>query len=149
MKKILVPTDFSELATAALRYAGELASRQGAELIALYADTFDPPVEFTSRDIATVVLSIEKSRQLAHEELERCIGQNVPSTVKTQAVIIEDLPVPAIIGYAKRNDIDLIIMGTHGRTGLGRLLLGSVAERVVAESPVPVETIRQEAVRAV
>lgn len=149
MKKILVPTDFSDLATAALRHAGELAAKEGAELIALYADTFDPPVEFTSRDIATVVQSIAKSRELAHEELERCIGQNVPSNVKTQAVIIEDLPVPAIIGYAKRNNVDLIIMGTHGRTGLGRLLMGSVAERVVAESPVPVEAIRREALRAV
>ena len=149
MKKILVPTDFSELATAALRRAGELAAKEGAELIALYADTFEPPVEFTSRDIAGVVSSIEKSRQLAHDELERCIGQNVPSTVKTLAVVIEDLPVPAIIGYAKRNDIDLIVMGTHGRTGLGRLLMGSVAERVVAESPVPVQTIRREAVSAV
>ena len=149
MKKILVPTDFSDLATAALRHAGELAAREGAELIALYADTFDPPVEFTSREIASVVDSIDKARRNAHDELERCIGQNVPSTVKTQAIVVEDLPVPAIIGYAKRNGVDLIVMGTHGRTGLGRLLMGSVAERVVAESPVPVKTIRREAVSAV
>ena len=149
MKKILVPTDFSDLATAALRHAGELAAKEGAELIALYADTFEPPMEFTSREIEGVVDAIDKSRQLAHEELERCIGQNVPATVRTQAVVIEDLPVPAIIGYAKRNNIDLIVMGTHGRTGLSRLLMGSVAERVVAESPVPVKTIRREVVSAV
>ena len=149
MKKILVPTDFSDLATAALRHAGELAAAEGAELIALYADTFEPPVEFTSREIDGVMHSIDQSRQLAHEELERCLGQNVPSTVATMAVVIEDLPVPAIIGYAKRNAVDLIVMGTHGRTGLGRLLMGSVAERVVAESPVPVKTIRREAVNAV
>jgi nucleotide-binding universal stress UspA family protein len=149
MKKILVPTDFSELATAALRHAGELAAKEGAELIALYADTFDPPVEFTSRGIADVAHAIEHSRRRAHEELERCVGENVPSTVKTQAVVVEELPVPAIIGYAKRNGIDLIVMGTHGRSGIQRLLLGSVAERVVAESPVPVKTIRREALSAV
>jgi nucleotide-binding universal stress UspA family protein len=149
MKKILVPTDFSDLATAALREAGQLAAKEGAELIALYADTFEPPVEFTSREIKDVVQSIEVSRKRAHEELERCIGQNVPHDVKAQAVVVEDLPVPAIIGYATRNDVDLIVMGTHGRSGIQRLLLGSVAERVVAESPVPVKTIRREAVGAV
>ena len=148
MKKILVPTDFSDLATAALREAGEIAKKEGAELIALYADTFDPPMEFTSREIEVVLQSIEKSRRRAHEELERCIGQNVPHDVKTQAVVIEDLPVPAIIGYAARNNVDLIVMGTHGRSGIQRLLLGSVAQRVVAESPVPVKTIRREAVSA-
>src|SRR5512141_1453785 len=149
MKKILVPTDFSDLATAALREAGKMASKEGAELIALYADTFDPPMEFTSREIEDVVHSIEHSRKRAHEELERCIGQNVPPDVRTQAVVVEDLPVPAIIGYATRNGVDLIVMGTHGRTGIPRFLLGSVAERVVAESPVPVKTIRREVVSAV
>ena len=143
MKKILVATDFSGRATEALRHAGKLAAAQGAELIALYADTFEPPVEFTSREVGGIAQSIETSRRRAQEELERCVAQNVPPGVKTQAVVIEDLPVPAIVDYAKRNGVDLIVMGTHGRSGLGRLLMGSVAARVIAESPVPVQTIRQ------
>jgi nucleotide-binding universal stress UspA family protein len=143
MKKILVPTDFSERATEALRHGGELAAAEGAELIALYADTFEPPVEFTSREVGGIAQSIENSRRRAQEELERCLAQNVPPGVKTQAVVIEDLPVPAIVGYAKRHAVDLIVMGTHGRSALGRILMGSVAARVVAESPVPVRTIRE------
>lgn len=149
MKKILVPIDFSEIATNALRHAGELAAREGAELVALYADRFEPPPEFTSRDVPSVAHSIDQSRKRAHEELERCVGQNVPGNVKTQVIVVEDLPVPAIIGYAKRNAIDLIVMGTHGRGRIASVFLGSVAERVVAESPVPVKTIRREALSAV
>lgn len=143
MKKILVPTDFSERATEALRHAAELAAARGAELIALYADTFEPPMEFTSREVGGIAHSIENSRRRAQEELERCIAQNVPPGVKTHAVVIEDLPVPAIVDYAKRHGVDLIVMGTHGRGALGRLLMGSVAARVIAESPVPVRTIHQ------
>ncbi len=141
MKKILVATDFSPLATAALRYAGTLAAQTGAELIALYADPFEPPLEFTSREADDVASAITTSRRLAEEELERCVEQNVPPGVITRVVVVEDHPVPAIVGHARSNGVDLIVVGTHGRGGLERLLLGSVSERVVAESPVPVVVV--------
>ncbi|HLJ74914.1 MAG TPA: universal stress protein [Thermoanaerobaculia bacterium] len=148
MKRILVATDFSALATAALRYAGNLAAQTGAELIALYADRFEPPMEFTSREIDDVASAINLSRRRAEEELERCVGQNVPATVHTRVEIVEDNPVPAIIGYAARNGVDLIVVGTHGRGGLQRLLLGSVSERVVAEATVPVIVVPRAAAAA-
>jgi len=141
MKKILVATDFSALATAALRYAGNLAAQTGAELVALYAAMFEPPVEFTSREVNDVASAIDLSRRRAEEELERCVAQNVPATVRARVVVAEDHPVPAIVSYAVRNGVDLIVVGTHVRGGLQRLLLGSVSQRLVAESPVPVMVI--------
>ena len=148
MKKILVATDFSALATAALRYAGVLAEQTGAKLIALYADPFEPPVEFTSREVDDLASQIAESRRRAHEELERCVAQNIPAAVDAEAVVVDDRPVRAIVGYAARNDVDLIVMGTHGRGGLERLLLGSVSARVVAESPVPVVVVPRSAAAA-
>lgn len=138
MKKILVATDFTPIATAALRFAGKLAEQTHAELIALYADTFEPPAEFTARAVATVATAIGTSHVRAQEELERCIGQNVPASVTVRAVVVEAPPVIAIVSFARQNGVDMIVVGTHARKGLDRLLLGSVAERVVVESPVPV-----------
>ena len=123
MKKILVGTDFSPMATEALRYAGQLADSTGAELIALYADTFEPPVEFTSREVAKVANSIADARRSAHDELERCVGQNVPHNVHTRIIIADGHPVPAIVGQAASLGVDTIVVGTHGRSGIQRLLL--------------------------
>ena len=141
MKTILVGTDFSPIATEALRYAGRLAADSGAELIAVYAHPFEPPMEFTSRAVPDVARSIASSRQRAQEELERCVGENVPPAVRTQAVVVEGHPVTAIITQAARLGADTIVVGSHGRTGIQRLLLGSVSARVVAESPVPVVVV--------
>lgn len=141
MKKILVPSDFSALSTAALRYAGSLAAQTGAELVALYADKFLPPLEFTSGGVEDLRAALADSRRMAKEELERCVGQNVPAGVRTTSVVVEDHPVSAIINYAIENGVDSIVMGTRGGGSIERLLLGSVSERVVAESPVPVTLI--------
>jgi nucleotide-binding universal stress UspA family protein len=138
MKKILVATDFSAPSTTALRYAGKLAQEMGAKLIALYADTFEPPMEFTSREVGGVATAIADSRVRAAEELERCIGQNVSAGVDIETMVVESDPVSAIVGSAVKAGVDLIVVGTHGRGGLERLLIGSVSARVVAESPIPV-----------
>ena len=145
MKKILVPSDFSALSTAALRYAGSLAAQTGSELVALYADKFLPPLEFTSGGVNDLKLALAESSRKAKEELERSVAQNVPAGVRTTSVVVEDHPVSAILTYAIQNGVDLIVMGTRGGGGIERLLLGSVSERVVAESPIPVTLIPRAA----
>jgi nucleotide-binding universal stress UspA family protein len=145
MKKILVATDFSVLSTAALRYAGNLAAQTGAELVALYADKFLPPLEFTSGGAEDLRAALANSRRMAKEELERCVAQNVPAGVRTTSVVAEDHAVSAIVNYAIQNGIDLIVMGTRGGGSIERLLLGSVSERVIAESPIPVTLIPRAA----
>ena len=141
MKKILVATDFSSIATNALRYSGKLAEENGASLVVLYADPFDPPVEFTAREVAAVADSIALARQRAQEELERCVGQNVPASVPTEVIVAEGHPVPAIVGAAERLGADTIVVGSRGRSGIQRLLLGSVSARVAAEASVPVVVV--------
>ncbi len=144
-KKILVATDFNDLATAALRMAAGIADRTGGSIVLLYADTFEPPAEFTSPQLLRVVKAIETSRRRAKEELESCAERNLPAGVTHLNVVMDALPVHAITTYAEGHDIDLIAMGTHGRGGVQRIFLGSVAEQVMRHTTVPVLTVHDPA----
>ena len=141
MKKILVPVDFNPLATAALRHAAQLAQQDGADLIVMYADTFEPPAEFTSRQTSTLASSIEDSRRRTAEELERYAHEHVVETVAMQTEVREALPVEGILAAIEEHQPDLVVMGTHGRGALSRLMFGSVARAVLRASNVPVVTI--------
>ena len=125
MKKILVPVDFNPLSSAALEYAARLAARTGAELIVIYADTFDPPAEFTAMQTEALVASIAESRRRTAEELERYAHEHVPETMAMRTELREALPVAAILAAIEQHQPDLVVMGTHGRGALARLLLGS------------------------
>ena len=142
MKKIVVGTDFGELATAALRFAANIAARTGAELVVVYADTFDPPAEFTSREVPDVAHSIDRSRRLANEELARYIIENVRGGIEWRGIVANDFPAAAINDVANAEQADLIALGTHSRTGLPLSVLGSVAEAVMRTAKVPVVTVR-------
>jgi nucleotide-binding universal stress UspA family protein len=136
--EILVPTDGSEAAAAALNHAIDLAERYGARLHALYV--VDARAYATLDAGANLVIdSLEGEGDeavRAIEERAEGAGLDVITEVATGT------PHEAILEYADERDIDLIVMGTHGRRGLDRVLLGSVTERVVRSSPVPVMTIR-------
>lgn len=141
MKTILVPTDFNELAAAALRHAVQIARATGAEIVLLYADRFEPPAEFTARQMEELVDALAESRRRAGEELDRYARGIVPSAVKVRTVVREDFPAAAIVAAAEELDADLIVMGTHGRGGLSRIVLGSVTEAVLRETRRPVLTV--------
>ena len=143
-KLILCPTDFSELATFALQYAKELASFAKATLMVLYADPFLPPPHFTATQMNEVVRNLEVSKQAARQHLARYVASHAGSKFKTESLVIEDRPVSAIIRTAMQRGVDLIVMGTHGRSGLSRMMLGSVTERVLRESVCPVLTVRHK-----
>lgn len=142
LKRILVPTDFSELASQALALAKDLATRTEAEVVVLYADPFMPPPHFTSTQLDEVVQAITHSKDLANEELEKYLRQHLGDQVSARAVVVESMPVTAIVEWAQSNDVDLIIMGTHGRGGINRLMLGSVTERVLRETDQPLLAVR-------
>ena len=141
MKKILVPVDFNPLATAALRHAAGLAQTSGAALIVMYADTFEPPAEFTAEQTGTVAASIAESRRRTAEELERYAHEHVPETLAMQTEVREALPVEGILAAIDEHHPDLVVMGTHGRGALSRLMFGSVARAVLDATKVPVVTI--------
>lgn len=140
--RILAPTDFSELATHALHYAVELAKRAGSELVVLYADPFLPPPHFTSAQVASVASSLASQKQNARVELDKYTAEHVSKDVRHRTVIVEAHPVAAIVQAAEELDASVIVMGTHGRSGLNRWMLGSVTERVLRESSHPLLTVR-------
>src|SRR5262245_12513556 len=123
-KLILAPTDFSDAAAHALRYAGALAAKFGARLLVMYAATFTPPVDVNSMSAATLAISREELAARAQEELERHVEENVSGVAYDTDVHI-DVPVLAITQVARESGADLIVMGTHGRTGIRRLVVGS------------------------
>lgn len=142
MKTIVVATDFNDLATAALREAVRIARPCGATIVLLYADTFEPPAEFTATQLDSVKEALEASRKTAAAELERYAAEHIPADVKHVAIVRNDLPVPAIVQTAEEWSADLIAMGTHGRGAVARLLFGSVAEGVLRHTKRPVLTVR-------
>ena len=76
------------------------------------------------------------------ERLLRCISEDIKGKISVEAVVVQGVPFTEIIRMAKEYMVDLIVLGTHGRTGLSQAIMGSVAERVVRKSPCPVLTIR-------
>jgi nucleotide-binding universal stress UspA family protein len=135
---ILVPTDGSEGAEAAIDPAVDVARTYDARLHALsVVDTMATGVDVRS---GTIIESLERSAQSAVETLDERATQASVSAVET--AIEHGTPYRGIRSYVERHDIDLVVMGTHGRSGIERYLLGSVAEKTVRTSPVPVMTVR-------
>ena len=136
MKLILVPTDMSETAAHALRYASGLAERFDAHLLVLYADPFLPPLDFGV--VSPITIRREELMESAREQLELHVEQNVSRAVPYDSRVVAQAPVEAILEQACDTGADLIIMGTHGRSGVRRLILGSVTEAVIPRATVPV-----------
>jgi nucleotide-binding universal stress UspA family protein len=134
-KKVLVPIDFSEPSDAALLYGRNLAKAFGAELHVLHVleNQFLRP---TFKSTAAVEIGV------ANRVAERLSAEDRATLHAVSAVRMSDDPYDEIIRYANNEDIDLIVMGTHGRGGVARLLMGSVAEKVVRTARCPVLTVR-------
>ena len=143
LKRILLPTDFSDFSRTALGWGCEFADKFGAELhllhvlqdlVAMVPEpglSFPPPGEY-----------LQELQQAAERALAELPGSHCREGTSIVRATRHGPPFVEIIRYARENDVDLIIMGTHGRTGLAHVLMGSVAEKVVRKSPCPVLTIR-------
>ncbi len=145
MRNILVATDFGEAADSALAYGRELAQRFDATLHVLHVAENVYITAFGAETYASFAPELQRDiEERAHKLLDEAILDSDGSGPATIPVVMtSSSPAFAIIDYAREQDIDLIIMGTHGRGALGHLLMGSVAERVVRLAPCPVLTIRQ------
>lgn len=139
LDKILAPTDLSPRAEAAVQYAHGLAERFGAELHVLHiaADL----TEAARLHGATGIVDTSASADDYDRWLAALLGE-AGSVRRVEAVRIGSDVADAICRYAQSEAIDLIVMATHGRTGLTHLLMGSVAEQVLRSAPCPVLTIR-------
>lgn len=136
---ILVPTDGSDTAQVAVEHAIDHAKRYDAALHTLYVVEEPPSDEAASPN---VLEALESTGKRAIQDVTDAAEAADVGTV--EGSVAEGSPYRAILEYVDRNDIDLVVMGTHGRTGLDRYLLGSVTEKVVRSSPVPVLTVGGE-----
>lgn len=143
LHRILVPTDFSKHSEVALNYALALAEKFGARLFLLHVvqdlALFIPDAVAVAPPIAPPV---EQFTAAARDALERVVQANNLEGGNVQREVREGAPFYEIIRFAKETAIDLIVMGTHGHTGLTHVLLGSVTEKVVRKAPCPVLTVR-------
>lgn len=143
-RTILVPTDFSEDAEAALATAEKTLRLVEAETRVILLHVFHVPAEYRSYGPAGSFFEFT-------EELSQTLNERIATLAKpfrdqglvVDAVVAEGIPAEVIVREAEEREVDLIAMGTHGRSGLAHLLLGSTAERVVQHAGCPVLTVRQ------
>jgi nucleotide-binding universal stress UspA family protein len=148
INKILAATDFSDDSQNAIAYAEEVARKFSAEIVVLHVDQPLAPV-MVSPDLGPAALDMgamsriaEEQRLLAQRELDKLVNRLREAGFKARSLLRVGAPFLEIIHAAQSENADLIVLGTHGRTGLAHVLLGSVAERVVQKSPCPVLTVR-------
>jgi len=144
IKKILVPTDFSASARAAVDYAVDLAHKFDAQVTLIHA--YQTPAYLLPEGSilagSDMIVDIMNRAAEALADARRGLEGKVP----VETLLVEGLPFIQVVNAAREGNFDLIVMGTHGRTGIRHVLLGSVAERVVRTAPCPVLTVREQAV---
>jgi nucleotide-binding universal stress UspA family protein len=142
IKKILFTTDFSEGTPHALSYALDMTAKYGAKLHVLHVvhNSFIYPglhIPHGSFDIVK-----QEMEEAAKKALRKVCASISEGCKDLESVVAHGVPYEEILKYAKHNDIDMIVVGTHGRKGLDRAILGSTAERVVRNSHCPVFVVR-------
>ena len=142
LKNILVPIDFSWPSKKALEYAVPFARQFGAKITLLFI--LDPPVYTGDIGYVPMEMDNEGSLKAATKKLEELADQAMEPDLLEQTLVRTGRPFQEITDIARRLNTDLIIIATHGYTGLKHVLLGSTVERVVRIAPCPVLTVREE-----
>ena len=148
LRKIVVPTDLSEYSLAAIDYASTLCLLYGARLFVLYVEDIVPPPMYSTHlpDFRGENFRQQVEAQ-AHRSLEQFAARNINADLKAHLTVRIGHPVDEIIRFAKKEEMDMIVMATHGRTGLKHVLMGSIAEKVVRTSGIPVLTVKPHPLR--
>ncbi|PLY03145.1 MAG: universal stress protein [Desulfuromonas sp.] len=143
-KTILVAVDFSDSSINAFQLALSMARKFSAKLVLLHV--INEPVDL--RGFYVPHISFEKLEEEieegAHKMMDSFCRQNLTDYADHECLIVAGIPYEQIIDQASSKSADLIVLGTHGRTGLDHVLFGSTAEKVVRKSPFPVLTVRLE-----
>ena len=141
LKKILCPIDFSACSIHALSYAIDLSLKDHASLYLIYV------IETYMNDIGDILKQIdllldEQQTDNLKMRLINLIPNDIQKNIRINTRVVKGIPFVEIIKATKDNQVDLIVMGTHGKTGLEHILIGSVAERVIQRAPCPVLSVR-------
>jgi len=143
IKRILHASDFSPASRSALKVARDLARALKAQLILCHAYEALPPyggeLNIPPRLFSQIMTS---AREGATRQIEKLAKATRGDGIRVATVLVEGPPATAVIRVAKRKGADLIVVGTHGRTGFGKVLLGSVAERVIGKAKCAVLVVK-------
>jgi nucleotide-binding universal stress UspA family protein len=145
IRRIMIPIDYSDNSKAALAYGAELALGFGASLDIVHV--WDRPTYLTDAVMVQHPGEAHKPigeliRENAQHDMAEFLGEvSLPPTLTATSRLISGEPASALLGELKKGEHDLVVLSTHGRTGLAHLLLGSIAEKLVRLSPVPVLTV--------
>jgi len=143
IRKILCPVDFSDFSESVLAYAAAFAKLFGSEVTVLHVfATAVPPAG--SATYPAWLLQVPEARKSIADELNRLLAPLSSTGVALRTRIAEGNTATEIVRHAAEHDVDLVVMGTHGRSGFDRLTLGSVAEKVLRKAPCPVLTILRQ-----
>ena len=138
-RTILFPTDFSEASRDAFLYASSLARDTGAKLLIIHVE--EPVVPYMGEEMYV------PRKAVVNPELEKMLAEVVPAdeAVPYEHMVLAGSPATELLRIAKERGADFIVLGTHGRTGISRLLVGSVAEEVLRRAECPVLTVKSSA----
>jgi nucleotide-binding universal stress UspA family protein len=142
--RICVPTDFSDCSEEAVHYGSALAKQYGAKLHLVHVmqdahEKFQHP-DFTQNDSSAKAF-FQALEHGATQNLARLAANKVQQELETEKVYLYGEVAPAVIRYVEKNLIDLLIVGHHGRSGAKQPTLGTTAQRIIRDSPVPVLTV--------
>lgn len=140
-KKILCPIDYSDCSARALRYAAGMALKDSAVLYLIHVvdkrvfdyggPIYEVPVALDSETIAKL-----------EEKLRESVPKEVRGDIQVETLVTMGIPVEEILKVANEEEVDIVVMGTHGRTGIAHSIMGSVAENMVRRAPCPVLVVR-------
>jgi universal stress protein A len=143
IRKVLVPIDFSDYSKNALKYAAQFAQQFKAKMFLVYVvEPMIYPADFSMGQVAIPSTDIDLQKR-GDEELNNLAKSLIDPSVEVEIIIKTGKPFVEINETAIEKDIDLIIMASHGHTGVEHLLFGSTAEKVVRKAPCPVLTLRE------
>lgn len=141
-QRLLVPIDGSENSFKAARYAVRLACQEQCEVIALHVvdeETAEDMADYANRPVGAILERMEKSGRSYLEDVEK-IGEEAGVEVRVEVLV--GIPHRQVLEFAARQEVDLIVIGTVGRKGPRRVLIGSVTERIIEHSSVPVLVVK-------
>lgn len=139
IRKIMVPTDFTAFSDQAVEYASVIAKRFDSTIILVHVIE---PLTYDLTDTIQVIDHFVALKAIAEPILDNLQKKLLKKGLQAKTFLLKGNPYLEIVEKARKTGVDLIIMGTHGRTGIKHLLVGSVTERVVRLAPCPVLTVR-------
>lgn len=142
LKNILCPLDHSKHSESALKYAISLALKDKSKLYLMHV--LDSRKSEEAEGISELISIDEKGLNDLKDKLEKSVPEEIRAEIKCEALVSHGIPFDEIVTVVKDKNIDLIIMGTHGRKGISHVVLGSTAEKVMRDAPCPVMIVKHK-----